>query len=163
MISFVNLTTVGLFTINFYRILRNWVSILFNENVEYKRRWVTWEGWRMTAGRREVSMTASMGGGWPLGGEGWVWPPARVEYDRCSRRMGRLLHSSTNPYPLALINYFPAGIFSSHWHEERLIVSGWREKKTWLFQVVQMRPFSCPNIYKRHFWADSSNDKLVAD
>ena len=112
--SFVNLTTVGLFTINFYRILRNWVSILFNENVEYKRRWVTWEGWRMTAGRREVSMTASMGGGWPLGGEGWVWPPARVEYDRCSRRMGRLLQSSTNPYPLAPINYFPAGIFSSH-------------------------------------------------
>ena len=40
------------------------------------------EGCKITAGGRGVSLTASWGGRWLLGGEGWVWLPAKVEDDR---------------------------------------------------------------------------------
>ena len=42
--------------------------------------------WRISAGRRGVSLTSWRGGGWPLGGERWVKPTGGVDDDRWAER-----------------------------------------------------------------------------
>ena len=74
--------------------IRGWrVKLTFSRR---DGRWLlSWKVWnwpqpgrRMTAGRKGVSLTASRYGGWSLGGEGRIWPPAGgVEYD-CWARSG---------------------------------------------------------------------------